>query len=341
MRVRGVTVWSAAPAPMRDRGRSRPQAGGRGIGVDRRAVGPGIDQRAHRIGIGETPRGDGVAAADADADPALLVDHGEGLLVGEVVAQKHRAAAGIGRRLGQGADGMALGRGSRDDLTDRLAQLQPIGVTEIGRGRLHGLLRLRGVGGRGEAPMHRDGSALVLDQHGFEVAHGVLQPCDAGAQGRMILGAPSRHHPVDPPLDPVQPGDIESGGREEVVDHRDGAAGDDGERPAEPVPQAQERWRELRGHHHLVGSGSDLHEGAVEIEKEGEIRHRHCPRVSGSGWPAHRDGRSIGAAEFLSSASRAGLAWPAPRANAASRISPACRPPSRKRSPVSGRVFSR
>ncbi len=129
--------------------------------------------------------------------------------------------------------------------------------------------------------MHRDRGALVLDQHRVEVGEPGLQALHLGAQVRMVLGPPAAQHAVGAALDPVQAGDVEAAGLQEIVDDADRAPGDDGERAAEPLAQAFQGGHEIRIDLHRVRPRRDLDEGAVEIEEQGKA-HARAPARQGS-----------------------------------------------------------
>ena len=76
--------------------------GWRGLG---RAAGLAVDPGADRGGVGGPQRRGGGAGADLDADAAEREGGGDGVLVGGVVAEHHRAAAGEGRLAQRGGGG--------------------------------------------------------------------------------------------------------------------------------------------------------------------------------------------------------------------------------------------
>ncbi|BAR47076.1 hypothetical protein Maq22A_c27850 [Methylobacterium aquaticum] len=214
--------------------------------------------------------GDRVAGPDPDGDPAILVHRHEGLLVGEVVADEDRAPAGIGRLAQEGPDGMALRGARRQDLGHRLALLQPVGFAEDAGDRGRGRLRPHGIGLVREPPMHRDRAALVLDQHAVEIGDRPLQGLDARPKGGMRRRIAAGHPAVSALLDPVQAGDVEALRRQEPVDRGDRPPGHERHRPAEAPAQPREAGGQVGRDHHPVGPGRDLHQGAVEVEEEGE-----------------------------------------------------------------------
>ena len=203
-----------------------------------------------------------------DGEAAAGVHHFETVLVGEVVADEHRAAVAIGRLGQEAGDRHALGGAGRHDLGHRLAVLQAIGAAEVGDDRRHRRQRVLGAFGR-LAPVQRDGLALVLDEQAGVGAEPVLQVVDHAAEvrGRAML----EMRPVsEAALGAVQARGIEAEGREQRIQRREGAAGDDGERAVEPMLQPHQRVERGGVEYHRVRPLGDIDEGAVEIEKHGE-----------------------------------------------------------------------
>ena len=74
-----------------------------------RGAGRAMQPRTHRGRVGQVPARDaGRTRADQHADAVLRVDDGEGVFVGQIVAEEHGAATAERRLLQEARDGAAL-----------------------------------------------------------------------------------------------------------------------------------------------------------------------------------------------------------------------------------------
>ena len=203
--------------------------------------------------------------ADLDAEAAEGLGGGDGVLVGGVVAEHHRAAAGEGAARGEAAQGRALVRGGGLHLDHHLAGLPRRGPAQRRRGGAAAARQAASALGRGAVVQGRD-RALELEP---DARAGARAPAAARAPPRAAAAARAAgrlgRRRISSPWPPARQ---TAAGVRRARSRRS--------RPlrsatAPPRP-AGERGRGRRrlpgGERDRVGVGADLGEGAVEVEKQ-------------------------------------------------------------------------
>ena len=126
--------------------------------------------------------------------------------------------------------------------------------------------------------MEGEGAALVLDKEAGNFAEALARVGEGLPERRVPGGVAGRQASVEAMLGPVQARSVEAVGRQEAVDRRDRSSADDGERAVEGGREAREHAAQGGVDGHRLGPGSDLDQGAVEVEEQGRR-----PRADGGG----------------------------------------------------------
>ena len=221
----------------------------------------GRARRARRPGRGRG--GGGGGRADLDAEAAERLGGGDRVLVGGVVAEHHRAAAGERRLRGEAAQRGALVGGGGLDLDHHLA-----GLPDETRGRRRQpRAAAEGVAlgvGRG-AIVQRRHRALELEPTPGRAASarsGASTGSGSGGGRRRARGRPGGS---DLEAVAAEPPERRRGPAGEVADV---AAAEDRDRAAEPVGRGGRAPPRRRRQEDGVGIGDDLGQRAVEVEEE-------------------------------------------------------------------------